>query len=153
MEQEAGRTMGVRLGLGLWMVVVVLAGTAAGSEPEVRALLARQEADWNRGDVEAFMTGYEDSEATTFTGGGNLIHGYQAVLERYRKNYPDKSRMGQLTFSEIEVRMLGRDAALVLGRFRLERTKEAGGEATGRYTLVLQRKAGRWKIIHDHTSS
>jgi uncharacterized protein (TIGR02246 family) len=145
--------MAVRVALGLWMLVAVLAGTAAGSEQEVRALLERQEADWNRGDVEAFMTGYEKSEATTFTGGGNLVRGFQSVLQRYRKNYPDKSRMGQLTFSEIEVRMLGTDAALVLGRFRLERTKEAGGEALGRFTVVLQRKADGWKIIHDHTSS
>jgi ketosteroid isomerase-like protein len=60
--------------------------------------------------------------------------------------------MGVLTFSEIEVRPLGADYALALGRFALKRTAEGGGDANGRFTLVLHRTKAGWKIIHDHSS-
>jgi ketosteroid isomerase-like protein len=60
--------------------------------------------------------------------------------------------MGKLTFSELEFRMLGPDHALVLGKFALERSAAAGGNASGRYTLVLHKTVKGWKILHDHTS-
>jgi ketosteroid isomerase-like protein len=123
----------------------------AAPEDEIRGVLARQQADWNRADVESFMTGYDNSEQTTFQGKA-LSRGYGSVLERYRKSYPNAEAMGQLKFSEIEVRMLGADAALVLGRFSLERSPAAGGPATGRFTLIFRKTAQGWKIIHDHTS-
>lgn len=121
-------------------------------EAEIRATLDRQMADWNRGDVESFMTAYDNSAETTFMGRAGLNRGYASVLERYRKSYPSQAAMGKLEFSEIEIRLLGPDAALMLGRFHLARTAEGGGEASGRFTLVWRKSAAGWKIIHDHTS-
>jgi uncharacterized protein (TIGR02246 family) len=124
---------------------------SAGPEAEMRAVLERQAADWNRGDIVAFMTGYEDAGSTTFQGQA-LTRGYQQVLDRYRTRYATRAAMGRLTFSEIEVRVLGGEAGLVLGRFALEREAAAGGPASGRFTLVFRKTARGWKIIHDHTS-
>ena len=42
--------------------------------------------------------------------------------------------------------------ALALGRFALKRTPAGGGDATGRFTLVLRRTGSGWRIIHDHSS-
>jgi len=119
---------------------------------EVRAVLDKQVESWNRGDIEAFMTTYLDSPELTFTGRDAVTRGYKPVLERYRKRYATREAMGVLRFSEIEVRMLGKDAALVLGKFNLTRTEAGGGDASGRFTLVLRKTAQGWKIIHDHTS-
>ena len=130
---------------------LLLAFALASPEAEIRAVLDRQQADWNRGDVVAFMTGYDDAPATTFQG-KTLTHGYQQVLDSYRKRYPTREIMGTLQFSEVEVRMLSPEAALVTGKFALDRTAEAGGPASGRYTLIFVRKPSGWKIIHDHTS-
>ncbi len=120
-------------------------------EEAVRAVLAAQQAAWNRGDVDAFMSGYEASDATTFVG-ATITRGYRQVLENYRRRYPTKEKMGQLTFSDIEVTPLGAGFASVIGKFHLARTAEAGGPAGGIFTLVFRKTASGWKIILDHTS-
>jgi ketosteroid isomerase-like protein len=61
--------------------------------------------------------------------------------------------MGKLAFSNVEVRTLAPGVALVTGEFHLERTAAGGGNAAGRYTLILRKTPAGWKIIHDHTSS
>jgi hypothetical protein len=38
------------------------------NEQAIRAVLDRQVADWNRGDVRAFMEGYDNSDATSSLG-------------------------------------------------------------------------------------
>ena len=116
----------------------------------IRAVLDAQRDAWNRGDVEGYMDGYERSELTVFVSGDNLTRGWQTVLERYKKNYNTREKMGTLIFSDLEVTLLGKDAAVVLGRWHLQR---ANDEPHGRFTLVFRRTKQGWKIIHDHTSS
>ena len=119
---------------------------------EIRAMLKNSEAAWNRGDLAAFATDYEDSAETTFIG-RDITHGrVQAILARYRRGYPTPEAMGTLTFSEIDVRPLGKGYALANGRFALKRTAAGGGDAAGRFTLVLRKAKAGWKIIHDHSS-
>jgi uncharacterized protein (TIGR02246 family) len=124
---------------------------AAGPEAEIRAVLAAQEAAWNRADVAAFMEGYEKSPDLTFSGTNGVTRGWQNVLERYRQRYPGAEAMGRLQYSEIEVRLVGSEAALVLGRFSLTRTEKAGGNASGHFSLVFRKTTAGWRIIHDHT--
>lgn len=143
----AGLAAAVSLGVGMnW-------GKAARAEESPRqailGVLEEQQRAWNRGDVDGFMKGYWNSPELTFAGSSGVTRGWQPVLERYRKNYPDLKAMGQLEFSEVEVRMLGKEAALVLGRWHLKRESD---ELGGIYTLVFQRFAEGWRIIHDHTS-
>lgn len=125
---------------------------AATPEADVRAVLDKQVAAWNRGDIEEFMTTYLDSPSLTFSGRDGVTRGYRPVLERYRAKYSTREAMGTLRFSEIEVRLLNDSAALVLGRFDLTRSQAGGGNAAGRFTLVLQKTPQGWRIIHDHTS-
>jgi hypothetical protein len=61
--------------------------------------------------------------------------------------------MERLTFSNVEIVPLGKDHALVLGNFHLERTAGGGGNADGIFTLTFEKKRGAWKIIADHTSA
>jgi uncharacterized protein (TIGR02246 family) len=116
------------------------------------AVLEAQQAAWNRGDLEAFMQGYERSGEVTFVG-TRVTRGYEGILENYRNAYGTPDRMGKLTFSELEAKPLGDDHAAVIGRFALERTAAGGGNASGRFTVLLRRGANGWKIIHDHTTS
>jgi uncharacterized protein (TIGR02246 family) len=114
-----------------------------------RVLQAQQEA-WNRGDVDAFLVGYWRSPELTFSGSSGIARGWDGVLARYKKNYPDRAAMGELDFSGLEFRFLGPDAALVLGKWHLKRQQ---GDIGGVFTLVWQRFREGWKIIHDHTST
>lgn len=116
----------------------------------LRALLDTQVAAWNRGDIEAFMQGYWKSERTTFAGSGGILRGWQALLQRYRRSYPDRAAMGRLEFRELEISLLAPDSALILGRWRLEREKDSPG---GVFTLVARRLPEGWRIVHDHTSA
>jgi len=116
----------------------------------IRAVLATQQAAWNRGDIPAFLEGYWNSPELTFSGGDGIVRGYAGLLQRYRKSYPDRAAMGELDFSGLEIRILARDAALVLGHWHLKR---AAGDAGGVFTLVFRRFPAGWRIIHDHTSA
>jgi len=124
---------------------------AAAPDQDIRRVLDDQVAAWNRGDIPAFMQGYEQSDSTTFVGAA-ITKGRAQVLANYLKRYPTREKMGTLRFSEIEIRMLGSDYASVLGRFHLDRTVEAGGEAAGIFTLIFHRTGSGWKVILDHTS-
>jgi uncharacterized protein (TIGR02246 family) len=119
---------------------------------EVRKLLKDSEEAWNRADLVTFSSFYDDSPDTTFIGREVTRGGPKEVLARYRRGYPTPEAMGKLTFSEIEVRPLGDGYALAHGRFALKRTPAGGGDATGRFTLVLRRTGAGWRIIHDHSS-
>lgn len=108
-------------------------------------------AAWNRGDIPGFMAGYDNSESTTFVG-ATVTKGHAQVLENYKKRYPTRENMGTLRFSDIEIRPLGPEHAVVIGRFHLDRSSAGGGEASGIFTLIFQKGKGEWKIILDHTS-
>src|SRR6266404_2645092 len=116
----------------------------------ISAVLSAQQTAWNRGDVDTFLVGYWHSPELTFFGSSGVARGWDGVLTRYKKNYPDRGAMGQLDFSDLEFRFLGPDAALVLGRWHLKRERDDLG---GVFTLVWQRLPEGWKIIHDHTSA
>jgi len=115
----------------------------------IRAILGAQQKAWNDGNVEAFLEGYWQSEDLTFSGSQGISRGLRAVRERYQKSYPDRQTMGKLDFSGLEIRLLGPDAALVLGHWHLTREK---GDVGGVFSLVLERFPEGWRIIHDHTS-
>ena len=126
------------------------AGEHATDREAIGAVLQAQQSAWNRADVDAFLQGYWHSPELTFSGSRGVARGWDGVLARYRKNYPDRDAMGQLDFSNLEFRFLGPDAALVLGKWHLQREKD---ELGGVFTLVWQRFPNGWKIIHDHTSA
>jgi beta-aspartyl-peptidase (threonine type) len=134
----------------LWCLV--LAGPAEPAVVEVRALLDRQVADWNRKDLDGFLTGYWDSPDVVFQSGAERTRGFTAMRDRYRKNYQAEGKeMGSLTFSDLEIEALTPDVALARGRWAL--TKSDGSRPNGLFTLVLRRLPGGWKIVHDHTST
>ena len=122
----------------------------ARSQAAIRAVLDAQAAAWNRGDVEGYMDGYDRSPKTEFVGGDSITRGWQQVLDRYKKNYDSREKMGVLTFADLEINVLSKDAALVLGRWRLKR---ANDEPHGTFTLLFKKTKAGWRIVHDHSSS
>ncbi len=115
----------------------------------ILAVLTAQQTDWNKGDIRGFMEGYWNSSELTFAGTRGFTRGWQPVMSRYEKNYADKAAMGTLDFSELEIRKLGQDTALVLGKWHLQRQ---AGDIGGIFTLVFQKFPEGWRIVHDHTT-
>jgi uncharacterized protein (TIGR02246 family) len=118
--------------------------------PQIRAVLNAQQEAWNRGDIDGFMNGYARSPSTVFVSEDEVRRGWDTVRARYRAKYSDRTKMGTLTFSEIETTLISPDAAVVLGRWSLKRAKD---QPHGRFTLVFKRLPEGWRILHDHTSA
>jgi uncharacterized protein (TIGR02246 family) len=116
----------------------------------IRRVIEEQQIAWNHGDLEGFMDGYWRSRDTVFVSGDAVTRGWQTVHDRYKSRYSDRAKMGQLTFSDLEVRMFGYDGAFVFGRWQLDR---ASDKPHGRFTLIFRKTPDGWKIVHDHTSS
>lgn len=116
----------------------------------VRAVLDAQVQAWNRGDVEGYMDGYERADTTTFVSGDSVTRGWQTVLERYKKSYDTREKMGALEFSELDIKPLSPFYAQATGRWKLARAADA---PHGRFTLIFRRTDRGWRITHDHTSS
>ncbi|HYL61381.1 MAG TPA: AtzH-like domain-containing protein [Candidatus Methylomirabilis sp.] len=149
-----GLSLGLLFGLGLWAGIrekgAAQAVTREADRAAMEGALKAQEAAWNQGDVDAFLSGYWHSPELTFSGSTGVSRGWDGVLARYKKTYPNRAAMGHLDFSHLEFRFLGPDAALVLGQWHLQRE---AGDLGGVFSLVWQRFPEGWKIIHDHTSS
>ena len=118
----------------------------------IRAVLDRQEADWNKGDLEAFLTGYWKSPKVVFQSGGDRHDGWDAMAQRYRKRYKAEGKaMGKLAFSRLEIELLGPEAAMARGAWRL--ALPDGTHPGGLFTLIFRKFPDGWKITHDHTSA
>lgn len=116
---------------------------------DIRRVMNEQTAAWNRGDIEGFMSGYWNSPELKFVSGANVTKGWQPTLDRYRKSYDSRAKMGTLEFSDLEINVLSKDAAIVLGTWKLQREADAPG---GKFTLVFRKFKDGWRIVHDHTS-
>lgn len=148
-------------GLGLWDRLRVEKGRAEACQG-VTEMLQTQAAAWNRGDLEAFTAVYDVNAAFVSTTG--LTRGRQQVLERYRKRYPDRQAMGDLSllvqecrpFWGIETSMVGDSqpgsvhSVSVVARWDLAYGADAGrAHAEGLTLLVFERQGEAWRIVHD----
>ncbi|MCY1719185.1 nuclear transport factor 2 family protein [Prolixibacteraceae bacterium Z1-6] len=117
---------------------------------EILSLLHKQAEAWNEGNLEKFMETYLNSEKLVFIGGNGPTYGWQATLDRYKKNYPNKAAIGKLEFKILNISKIDTRTVFLIGRFEL--TREIGNLA-GHFTLVIQKIDGKWLIVSDHSSA
>ena len=137
--------------LTLLLSILVLATSVFAQDDaakEIRKVMDDQAAAWNRGDLEAFMKGYWNSEKLVFVG-SEVTRGWQPTLDRYKRTYGTREKMGTLTFSDLEITVLSKDAAVVLGSWSLARATD---DPHGKFTLVFRKFKEGWRIVMDHTS-
>jgi len=133
--------------------------TTVSTAPSNRETLTRQlvgqldraAGDWNRGDLDAFLSDYAPDSTTTFVDGRRARHGFDFIRQNYAPRFAPGARRDSLHFEEVEVRPLSATLALVTARYILAR----GGNTTasGPFTLVMEHRPAGWKILHDHSSS
>jgi beta-aspartyl-peptidase (threonine type) len=132
--------------------IAPISGEPAGADQAVRAVLDRQVIDWNKGDLDGFLSGYWKSPKVVFQSGGQRFDGWEAMRDRYRSRYQGTGRaMGRLSFSRLEIEDLGPEAALARGRWQL--VMPDGTKPAGLFTLIFRKLPEGWKIVHDHTST
>lgn len=142
----------------LAVILLAIAASTAAAQSEtyksraaadIRRVMDEQAAAWNRGDIPGFMIGYWNSDKLVFVGAGGVTRGWQPTLDRYRKSYDSRAKMGMLTFSELEIDVISKDAAVVAGKWSLTREKD---NPNGMFTLVFRKLKDGWRIVRDHTS-
>ena len=115
---------------------------------EILKVLETQRIYWNKGNIEAYMEGYWKSDSLRFIGKRGINFGWNNTLESYKKGYPDKETMGNLTFQVISLEALSNNTAFMIGKWDLDRKEKAGGY----FTLIWKKLNGKWLITVDHTS-
>lgn len=116
---------------------------------EIRSLTKASSDAWNRGNLKEHLAFYVDT--VTFMTANGPRPGVAAVEKAFSEKYfRDGAPKQTLSFSQVVIRPLGRDAALETGRFLLS----GGGEPdqSGWFTLVWMRTADGWRAVHDHSS-
>jgi beta-aspartyl-peptidase (threonine type) len=126
------------------------AGEFDTTEKEIRDTITYQIDNWNKGDLDGFMQYYWNSSDFTFQSGSNRTKGWQTLYDKYKKKYfADDGERGILTFTDIEIHVLSKTSAYVIGHWRVT-GDDISGE--GLFTLILRRFDEGWRIVHDHTS-
>jgi beta-aspartyl-peptidase (threonine type) len=121
----------------------------------IQAVLDEQVVAWNRGDLEGFMGGYWNSPDFVYLSNKQVVRGWQTMLDRYRQIFKSSGeaqmQMGRLELQDIEITMLGNEAALVWGTFRV--VNPDGKQRGGLYTLVMRKFPEGWRTVYDRTST
>ncbi len=116
---------------------------------KVKQILHSQADAWNQGDIDTFMEDYWKSENLQFIGSKGVTYGWKATKANYKKRYPNKDAMGQLSFDIINVDRQSRKVISLVGKFTLKRSM---GDLSGHFLLIFKKIKGKWLIIADHTS-
>ena len=125
-------------------------GFAPSDRTAIAAVLEKQEAAWNRGDLTAYMDGYAREDTLVFTSGGKIRRGWQATFDAYQAKYAkDPKAMGKLAFEILSIDAVGADGAVVLGSWNLT---DSPADGRGVFSVVLERRPEGWRVVHDHTS-
>ena len=131
------------------MIAFVCSFVFADTTSEITQLLKAQDEAWNRGDLDGFIAPYDDSGKLVFMS-SVIIHNPKELKERYEKRYKDgQADFGKLTFSDLQVEELAPGLARAWGKWNVQQKDKA---SSGYFTLILQKRNGQWRIIHDHSS-
>jgi uncharacterized protein (TIGR02246 family) len=125
--------------------------TATRLQLDVTKILLAQEAAWNNGDLDAYLSHYKDAPDTQAVL-GTPTRGLANIRLAFRANFPNRDVMGTLQQDNIEVRALGENFALATGNYHLTRPKKAGGDASGGFTEILEKTPTGWQVIFSETT-
>lgn len=125
--------------------------TASRQQLDVTKIVLAQEKAWNRGDLEAYLDQYKDSEETEAILNGP-VRGLGAIRAAYHTSFPNREAMGVLEQSSVEVKELGPNFALALGHYKISRPRKNGGDAEGNFTEIFEKTEGGWKLVFSENT-
>jgi len=127
---------------------VAIVNAQSKDEAIIRSILEQQTVEWNKGNLEGFMSGYWQNDSLMFINNNGISYGWQRALDNYKKGYPDTASMGKLNFNLLQIKRLSADYFFVIGKWHLTRSI---GDVGGAFTLVICKIKGRWIITADHS--
>jgi ketosteroid isomerase-like protein len=125
--------------------------TASKQQLDVTKVILAQQAAWNTGDLDRYVSFYKDAPDTEAILAAPTM-GLAAIRNAYHINFPNRDAMGAIENSEVNVRALGENFALATGKYHLQRTKKGGGDAFGTFTQVFEKTSAGWQIIFSENT-
>jgi ketosteroid isomerase-like protein len=116
----------------------------------ILAVITAMQAAWNHGDFRGYMQGFKNPDVI-FVSGGRFQDGWQGTLDHYIRDYGALAEArGTLSFFDIRIEMLARDAAQLISHYQLVRPQHP---QYGINTRLMRKVGGRWVIALNHVSS
>lgn len=128
----------------------VTAAAMVTARTEIAAVLAHGARSWNAGDLDDFMSDYDPDTGTTYIARRGVLHGVPAIRQVYASRFAPGAQRDSLHFEGLEVDVLGPDLVNTIAWYVLMRGDSV--TARGPTSLVMRRRDGRWRIVHDHSS-
>ena len=122
-----------------------------GLEPHVALMLESSAEAWNRGDLEAFLSDYQDAPSTTYVVSGGVLSGVDEIRDNYAAKFGPGAERDSLRFESVQVRTLSTTIGIVTARWILHDNGVV--RAAGPFPLVMRLTRAGWKITHDHSST
>ncbi len=139
-----------QIGIMICFSLALSAQYSDGDFNKVSQILMQQQQDWNAGDIDAFMTSYWNSDELQFGGSSGITRGWDETIARYKRVYPDRATMGQLSFEIKDISKHSRKVISLTGSWSLERESD---RPSGHFLLIWRKIKGKWLIVADHTSA
>ncbi|SEG24149.1 protein of unknown function [Bryocella elongata] len=124
--------------------------TASRQQLDVVKVVLAQQAEWNAGDLDKYLSHFKDAADTSMMLAGP-VRGMGNIRNAFHTMYPNRDAMGELDSTEIEVRALGENFALATGNYRLARSKKSGGEVRGTFSEIFEKTPSGWKVIFSES--
>jgi uncharacterized protein (TIGR02246 family) len=119
-------------------------------EEHIRARFEEGTEAWNRGDLDAYLAGYWDSEETRWISRGTIIRGVDAIRAAYKSLFDSPEKMGKFEVTDWEIEVLTDGDALVVGKW----SHSAGPLVRqGVFTVHMKKLQEEWVVVTDHTSA
>jgi uncharacterized protein (TIGR02246 family) len=108
----------------------------------------------NKADAKAVMEMYSRKPSVISVDDGKITRGWEAIRSETNEIVGHAGSY-KISVGNIEVTSLGPAYALAVTPYTMALVTEDGAtfQIRGAITFVLEKAAGRWQIIHDHTSS
>lgn len=117
---------------------------------EVRQALAGQVQAWNQGNLEQAMSFYWESPQMLWISKAGIDKGYAPVLDMFRKDFSDRSKMGVYTYEPLHIEEVSQKAVFFVFRWQIELE---GKRLMGSVSSQLWKKiGGNWVISSEHAS-
>jgi ketosteroid isomerase-like protein len=106
----------------------------------------------NRADVTAVMEMYSKKAGIASIGDGEITRGWDAIRTE-SDQIVGKEGAYKISLGSVDVMSIGTGNAIAFAPYAVTLTTDQGPmQLSGAITLVLEKTAGAWKIVHEHTS-
>ena len=109
-----------------------------------------QVAAWNNGELEKAMGYYWNSPEILWVSKAGIMKGYQPVLEEFRKDFADKSKMGVYSYESLHIEEISGSCVYFVIRWKINLN---GQRIMGGISSQIWKKIdSNWVITAEHAS-